>query len=153
MECPQCGSRFLKPSRPRNFQEKVKTYWFVMPVRCDHCRHRFVMDTIGLADMPYARCPKCNRMDLSSWTGDSYTPRGMTRIKAALGANRFRCEYCRVNFASFRKRKEVFSFHRWERIEAAKKAAAGDTTAVDKRAGLERKKITRYPAETRKEEK
>jgi hypothetical protein len=90
-------------------------------------------------------------MDLSTWTGESYTPRGITRIKVALGANKFRCEYCRLNFASFRKRREVFSFHRWERIEAAKKAAAGDTSEVDKRAGLERKKITRLSRRHAKE--
>jgi hypothetical protein len=121
-----------------------------MPVRCDHCKHRFIIDTMGLADMAYASCPKCNRMDLSSWAGDSFTPRGITKIKSALGANKFRCEYCRLNFASFRKRKEIFSFHRWERIEAAKKTAAA-TSALDKRAGLEPKKIVRYPSEAEEE--
>jgi hypothetical protein len=153
VQCPQCGSRFLTPSHPRNFNEKVQSLWFVMPVRCDHCRHRFITDTMGLADLVYARCPKCNRMDLNTWTGESCPPRGITKFKTSLGANKFRCEYCRLNFASFRKRKEVFSFHRWERIEAATKAAAGDTSALDKRAGLERKKITRHPPQTRREEK
>ena len=31
-----------------------------------------------------------------------------------LGAHRWRCEYCRLNFASFRQRKEPFTFSRWK---------------------------------------
>jgi hypothetical protein len=67
-------------------------------------------------------------MDLNRWTGESYQPKGITALKVTLGANRFRCEYCRLNFASFRKRKEVFSFHRWERIEAERRTAQDAAT-------------------------
>src|SRR5260370_2553014 len=143
MECPNCGSRFLRPSKPRNFQEQLRSWWFVMPVRCDHCQHRFVTDTLGLTYIAFARCPKCHRMDLNTWTGENHQPRGIARIKVMLGANRFRCEYCRLNFASFRKRREVFSFHRWERIEAARKAAAGEQgpDEPDRKRGKRRKGI------------
>jgi hypothetical protein len=55
-------------------------------------------------------------MDLNGWTGKTYEPTGWTAIKVALGAHRFRCEYCRINFASFRKRKEVFTFSRWRKL-------------------------------------
>jgi hypothetical protein len=37
-------------------------------------------------------------------------------VKIVFGANRYRCEYCRINFAGFRKRKEIFSFSRWKKL-------------------------------------
>ena len=56
-------------------------------------------------------------MDLNGWTGKTYTdPPLLIRLKVALGAKKWRCEYCRLNFASFRKRKEVFTFKRWKRF-------------------------------------
>jgi len=53
-------------------------------------------------------------MDLNGWTGKTFTPTGWTWLKCTFGANKWRCEYCRLNFASFRKRKEVFTFSRWK---------------------------------------
>jgi hypothetical protein len=56
-------------------------------------------------------------MDLNRWTGKTYTdPPFWVAFKVALGARKFRCEYCRFNFAGFRKRKEVFTFKRWKRF-------------------------------------
>jgi len=74
-------------------------------------------------------------MDLSGWTGKTYTdPPFWTAFKVSLGAHRWRCEYCRVNFASFRRRKEVFSFKRWRRFgnqaEDHQRENGQDTAAV-----------------------
>jgi hypothetical protein len=56
-------------------------------------------------------------MDLNGWTGKTYTnPPAWVAFKVMLGARKWRCEYCRLNFASFRRRKEVFSFKRWKRF-------------------------------------
>jgi hypothetical protein len=56
-------------------------------------------------------------MDLNAWTGKTYTdPPAWVAFKVRMGAKRWRCEYCRLNFASLRKRKEVFSFQRWKRL-------------------------------------
>ena len=50
-------------------------------------------------------------MDLNGWTGKTYTnPPFWVALKVSFGARKWRCEYCRLNFASFRKRKEVFTF-------------------------------------------
>ncbi len=82
-------------------------------------------------------------MDLNFWTGKTYTdPPFRVAFKVILGAKKWRCEYCRLNFASFRKRKEVFSFKRWKRFgqqaeehaphpaeEQDKKKIAGDKIA------------------------
>jgi len=56
-------------------------------------------------------------MDLNGWTGKTYTdPPFWVALKVTLGARKWRCEYCRLNFASFRRRKEVFTFKRWKRF-------------------------------------
>jgi DNA-directed RNA polymerase subunit RPC12/RpoP len=121
--CPRCGSRFLRDSHPRNFGEIVRRLWFVAPLRCLDCKTRFVASTLILSDLQFARCPACYRMDLNGWTGKSYTPPFLMGLKIRFGATRFRCEYCRHNFASFRKRKEPFTFKRWEKLRA--KSAKG----------------------------
>lgn len=64
-------------------------------------------------------------MDLNQWTGKNYEPPFFTGLMCSLGANRWRCEYCRINFASFRKRKEVFTFKRWRNMNTGDAVAQG----------------------------
>jgi transcription elongation factor Elf1 len=118
--CPQCGSRFVRESRERAGEKMPR---FMSPLRCQHCRTRFIARTFVPSDLKWARCPRCERMDLSSWTGKTYAPRFLMGLKITFGAHRWRCEYCRVNFASFRPRKEIFTFSRWQKIQAAKSPA------------------------------
>jgi hypothetical protein len=69
-------------------------------------------------------------MDLNGWTGKTYTnPPAWVAFKVLLGARKWRCEYCRLNFASFRRRKEVFTFKRWKRFvpQAEEPYTPGDT--------------------------
>jgi DNA-directed RNA polymerase subunit RPC12/RpoP len=90
---------------------------FVSPLRCLDCNKRFIGRTLIWQDLFYARCPMCLRMDLNGWTGKTYTdPPFLVAVKVALGARKWRCEYCRLNFASFRRRKEVFTFKRWAKF-------------------------------------
>jgi DNA-directed RNA polymerase subunit RPC12/RpoP len=115
--CPKCGSRFLRPSRTRSLSEQTGLFRLVSPYRCLDCKERFVAPMIVWGDLFFARCPLCRRMDLNAWTGKTYTdPPAWVALKVHLGAKRWRCEYCRLNFASFRKRKEVFSFQRWKKL-------------------------------------
>jgi DNA-directed RNA polymerase subunit RPC12/RpoP len=115
-ECPSCGSRYLRPARTRNFSEWIGQLRFISPLRCLDCNKRFIGKTLVWDDLSFARCPVCLRMDLNGWTGKTYTPPLWMKIKIALGARRWRCEYCRLNFASFRDRKEVFTFKRWKKF-------------------------------------
>ena len=115
-ECPRCGSRYLRPARTRNFSEWIGQLTFTSPLRCLDCNKRFVGKTLIWDDLSFARCPACLRMDLNGWTGRTFTPPLWMKIKIALGARRWRCEYCRLNFASFRDRKEVFTFKRWKKF-------------------------------------
>ncbi len=134
--CPKCGSRFLRDSRVRSLKEALQKLWFVAPLRCKDCKTRFVTSTFILADMRYARCPLCYRMDLNGWTGNNYHPNWWTALKIHFGARRFRCEYCRFNFASFRKRKEAFTFKRWEKMKAGQARAEGRARVADLEAQL-----------------
>ena len=123
LACPTCGSRFLRDSYPRTLGERLRKIWFVTPLRCLDCQTRFIASTLKVADLKFARCPICYRMDLNGWTGKTYKPPFWTRLKITLGAARYRCEYCRFNFASFRRRKESFTFNRWEKMNAGKARA------------------------------
>lgn len=58
-------------------------------------------------DSKYARCPVCSRDELTTWSdGQTQVPL-WTRVKTLLGAKRYRCNICRLNFASFRSRKRA----------------------------------------------
>jgi hypothetical protein len=48
-------------------------------------------------------------MDLSRWSRDNYRVSFFGGLLLHLGANPYRCDYCRVNFISFRRRKERYS--------------------------------------------
>ena len=115
--CPNCGSRFLRPARPVNRKESLNRFRFIDPLRCLDCKTRFVTKTLVWTDFLFAKCPGCRRMDLNSWTGNTFTPPWFWAwLKIAFGAHSWRCEYCRLNFASFRPRQETFRFNRWERL-------------------------------------
>lgn len=116
VECPSCKSRFLLISKTRTLREKLNRLRFVLPLRCGDCRTRFTANTLQIKDLKWARCPGCLRQDLSTWSTDKAEPVGFDVIKVALGANLWRCEYCRLNFASFRPRQEVHSFRRWQKL-------------------------------------
>jgi DNA-directed RNA polymerase subunit RPC12/RpoP len=116
VECPKCGSRLLRPSRPQNFSERTGWLKLRITLRCIDCQTRFIGPLIVWKDLFYARCPTCHRMDLNVWRGKTFDPPFWMGMKIRFGARRWRCEYCRINFASFRRRKEVFSFTRWKKF-------------------------------------
>ena len=118
--CPSCGSRFLRPSRPRTFKERINEFRFISPLRCLDCKTRFIASTLDLKDLFFARCPLCFRMDLNVWTGKNYKPPFRMAFLLLFGAHKWRCEYCRHNFVSFRNRKEVFTFARWRKLAERK---------------------------------
>lgn len=125
VQCPRCGSRYLRVSKLANAPEKVRKWRFEAALRCVDCKLRFIGSTLILGDLRFAHCPRCRRMDLNSWSGKTYTPGNWTAFRISLGANRWRCEYCRINFASFRPRNEIFSFSRWEKLKVGDAVAEG----------------------------
>jgi hypothetical protein len=136
LSCPKCGSRYLRPAHYRSSRERIIALFFLSPLRCMDCRTRFVARTIIPEDFVFAHCPKCRRMDLNAWTGKTFTPKGWVSLKVQLGAFKWRCEYCRLNFASFRKRKEVFTFSRWKKrnpdqVVEKTEPSTGDNLRID----------------------
>ena len=125
VQCPKCGSRFIRESRRKDDSEKLSAWKFEQPLRCTDCKTRFIASTVSFGELRYAHCPKCDCMDLNRWTGKSYEPPCWVGLKAKLGANRWRCEYCRLNFSSFRPRKEVFTFKRWINMNSGSAVADG----------------------------
>ena len=47
-------------------------------------------------------------MDLARWSREDYRISFFRSLMLGLGAKPYRCEYCRVNFVSFRRRKEKY---------------------------------------------
>ncbi len=84
----------------------------ILPFRCRQCENRFTAAIWNFSGIRYARCPKCLRMDLSTWSEQYYNPTRKTIILLRLGATPYRCDACRCNFASFRACKERFSWRR-----------------------------------------
>jgi hypothetical protein len=47
-------------------------------------------------------------MDLTTWSESHYRPTLLMRLKMLFGGKRVRCEACRCNFVSFRKRQSTY---------------------------------------------
>lgn len=108
LQCPECGGKDIRTSQVRTLGEALKNLLGLCPVRCRDCDCRFTSSIWGLVSWRYARCPKCLRTDLSTWDLEYYNPPQSTLFLLMLGGKRMRCEYCRCNFVSFRKRKSRF---------------------------------------------
>lgn len=114
--CPECGARDLRTSRPRSFRERVAEWFGVYNVACRRCDARFRGSLWKPSMVRYARCPKCLRTTLSTWSEQYYNPPTWTVLKLRLGATPYRCDKCRCNFASFRACRERYS---WRKPQAS----------------------------------
>ena len=119
--CPACGSTDVRLSKTRGITESLKRVFGVYPLRCKRCSHRFTDGLWSLRNLRYAKCPKCYRMELSTWSERYYVPRPRTTILLRLGATPYRCESCRCNFVSFRACKERFSWRKKQSTAAAER--------------------------------
>ena len=122
--CPECGSRYLRPLPYRSPGEWIRSLLGTSHLRCGDCGVRFVARTWNLAWLRYARCPKCLRMDLGTWTEGQAKPTAFMKLWLSLGAGPYFCEYCRYAFVSLRPRREVFQFGRWQGVRAGQKSEA-----------------------------
>lgn len=112
VSCPECGSKLLRFSKVRGVRARLRGIIGILPFRCRQCENRFESAIWNLSAIRYARCPKCLRMELSTWSEQYYHPPTSIVVKLRLGATPYRCEFCRCNFASFRACKERFSWRR-----------------------------------------
>jgi hypothetical protein len=123
VSCPGCGSKNLRISQVRGFKNRIRGMIGILPFRCRQCERRFDARIWNFSLIRYARCPKCLRMELTTWSQQYYNPPAMTVLKLRLGATPYRCDFCRCNFASFRACKERYSWRR-----ARQQAQSGDVS-------------------------
>lgn len=102
--CPKCGCDDVRPARDRGLLDGLLSLIGFQAARCNDCAHRFLARPIGFMKARWAKCPRCYRMDLSTWDPKYYHISHLASLKIFLGANRWRCEACRCNFVSFRPR-------------------------------------------------
>ena len=81
----------------------------VFQLRCKDCDARFNSQIWDPRNAFYARCPRCYRLDLASWSIEYYRAPARWLLWLKLGAKAHRCEYCRHNFVSFRRCKIKFA--------------------------------------------
>lgn len=134
VQCPKCGGRNLRFSRLQTPKERLQCLVGTRPIRCRDCRTRFNSRTWRFSDASYARCPKCLRMDLSVWAMHHYRVSAFKSLLIYLGANTYRCEYCRHNFISLRRRKYKFSL-RGRNQSKGLEGAAPETADVNRSDG------------------
>ncbi len=115
LACPKCGARDARVAHSKGWGEWLQRLLGIYPLRCRRCEKRWSTSTWESAGWKYARCPKCYRQELSTWTEQHYIPPRWTVIQLRLGATPYRCVACRCNFASFKKCKEKFSWRHEER--------------------------------------
>jgi hypothetical protein len=73
----------------------------------------------------YARCPRCYRQELTTWSEQYYHPPSWITFLLRIGATPYRCAACRCNFASFRRCKERFTWRHKTRVATATPQADG----------------------------
>ena len=128
LSCPQCGTRDVRVSHRRGLGEYLKGCAGVYPLRCRRCRARWQTSVWSAGAWKYARCPRCYRLELTTWDEQYYNPPRWTRFLLRLGATPYRCGMCRCNFASFRPCKEKLS----RRPPASSALAGGAGNAANK---------------------
>ncbi len=83
--------------------------WGIYSLRCRRCHTRWETSAWHSGAWRYARCPRCYRQELTTWSENDYTIPRWTVILLRLGATPYRCAVCRCNFVSYRLCKERYS--------------------------------------------
>jgi hypothetical protein len=119
LSCPKCGTRDIRMSHRRTLPELLRGLVGIYPLRCRRCRYRWETSVWSDGAWKYARCPRCYRQELTSWSEQYYHPPRWTVILLRLGATPYRCAACRCNFASFRRCRERFTWRHETHLDPA----------------------------------
>jgi hypothetical protein len=116
LSCPKCGLRDVRVSQRQGAGEFFRGLIGIYPLRCRRCNERWETSVWKDSAWRYARCPRCYRQELSTWSEQYYNPPTSTKLKLKLGATPYRCAACRCNFASFKRCKERFTWRHRDRV-------------------------------------
>ena len=100
--CLNCGSTDLRRSRIQSRLEWLQAAIGTYPFRCQNCQYRFPINVWLWSRLAFAKCPKCLRAELASWSPKSYRLPLWKNLLITFGAHRYRCAACRCRFVSFR---------------------------------------------------
>lgn len=100
--CPRCGGNQIRRARYRGKSEALRALLGVYPFRCTDCGTRFLEGVLLLKRLWYAKCPRCLRTDLATWSRRAYQATPWQSVQLYFGAQRCRCTACRCNFVSFK---------------------------------------------------
>ena len=103
--CAHCGGQDVHRSRNQSFVDSIRAIFGSYPFRCDDCKTRFYVSIWLVSKLAFAKCPKCLRTDLSTWSQRFYRGSITQTFLVHLGAQKYRCSRCRYNFVSFRLRR------------------------------------------------
>jgi hypothetical protein len=115
LACPSCGSRDARVSHRRGIGERLRGLFGIYPLRCRRCDARWETSTWASMAFRFARCPRCYRQELTTWSEQYYHPPTWIVFKLRMGATPYRCAACRCNFASFKPCKEKFAWRHKDR--------------------------------------
>ncbi len=107
LECANCGSKQIRRARYANWAERLRGIIGIHPFRCRRCTHRFSVSIWLFGKLRYAKCPRCLRLELTTWSRRYYKVGLGKNFLIAFGAQKYRCPSCRCNFVSFRPRKAM----------------------------------------------
>ncbi|MGC2662387.1 MAG: hypothetical protein WA324_30855 [Bryobacteraceae bacterium] len=126
LTCQRCGGRDVRRARTQSWPERIRTIAGIYPFRCRDCNSRFLLSIWLLSKLQYAKCPKCLRTELSTWSRKYYRAGLWASFLVTFGAQKYRCPACRCNFVSFRPRKSGIS-----KAEAVADAAAAERALLN----------------------
>src|SRR5712692_4504641 len=129
LTCPKCGTREVRVSHRLGILEQIKGLVGIYPLRCRRCRHRWSTSAWAEGAWRFARCPRCYRQELTTWSEQYYHSARLTVMLLRMGAIPYRCAACRCNFASFTPCKERFSWRHEDKV-AKPAAEPAEITAV-----------------------
>jgi hypothetical protein len=112
LSCPNCGTRDVRVSNRQSLVEHFRAVFGIYPLRCRRCNTRWQTSAWASGAWKFARCPRCYRQELSTWSEQFYVPPRWILILLRLGATPYRCAACRCNFASFRPCRERYSWRK-----------------------------------------
>jgi hypothetical protein len=96
--------------------EQLKAWCGIYQLRCRRCQKRWETSVWSDGAWKYARCPRCYRQELTTWSEQYYHSPAMMTVQLRLGATPYRCAACRCNFASFKECKERFMWRHNTRV-------------------------------------
>lgn len=100
--CPRCGSQEARLINSGKFLRRLAGSLGYEYLQCKGCHHRYWKSLWFFREWIFARCPRCYRMKLGTWSTTHVRPTSWQQMAMSFGAKRVRCAACRVSFVSFR---------------------------------------------------